>query len=603
MKRVIFALLGILLIPALTVFWYLSRFGGDELIPEISQETLTDTQSGPVVGFIDDGVNVWLGIPYAKPPTGDLRWRAPRAVEPWDTPKPAIKFGDECPQGMLGASGNEDCLYLNIWSADSESAAKPVMFFIHGGGNVFGSADAGGLYDGRRFAANHDVVLVSINYRLGTLGWFSHPALKVAATEPMAAKDNSGNYGTLDIIAALEWVQTNISAFGGDPGNVTIFGESAGGWNVMSMVVSPLAAGLYHKAIAQSGGLRLVDMDSAESYVADGGLPRSGREEMNRLLQLDGRATNPEESTAIQNEMSSEEVANFLRSSAVEKFFEPLKPSQDAEPDSKIEQTAPAPFILWSYMDEIPLNLLADGYVLPNNTDVLEVLSDSEKFNATPIILGSNKHETKLFTLSNPWFTHRMFGFPVMVKNKDDYFQSVKYGSLYWKALGVDEIAAVLKESQQPDVYAYRFDWGNLRNLLTLNLRDLLGGAHALELPFVFGNLDLLETALVLADQQAARNLSDSMMSYWAEFAHTGNPAKGRDGDLTLWQSWSNAESEERQIIFDEADYGGVRMSNELVNFDTILAELIDDDTLDSDARCELSQRMFPHLSPRVCSG
>ena len=210
MKKVIFGVLGFFLILALAIFWYVSRFGGDDSKPEVAQETLRDTQSGPVVGFTDDGVNVWLGIPYAKPPLGDLRWRAPREADPWDTPRPAITFGDECPQGMMGASGNEDCLYLNVWSPESAAVAKPVMFFIHGGGNVIGSADAGGLYDGHRFAAKHDVVLVSINYRLGTLGWFSHPDLKVAETEPLAAKDNSGNYGTLDIIAALEWVQKNI---------------------------------------------------------------------------------------------------------------------------------------------------------------------------------------------------------------------------------------------------------------------------------------------------------------------------------------------------------------------------------------------------------
>ena len=371
----------------------------------------------------------------------------------------------------------------------------------------------------------------------------------------------------------------------------------------MSMVVSPLASGLYHKAIAQSGGLRLVDMDSAERYVNDGGLPRSGREEMNRLLQLHGKAGNSEESKAIQSAMSSREIADFLRGSQVSKFFEPLNDAQEIERDTESEQTAPAPFILWSGMDDMPPNLLADGYVLPSNTDVFEVLSDSKKFNATPIILGSNKHETKLFTLMNPWFTHRIFGLPVRLKNRDDYFQSVKYGSLYWKALAVDEIASVLTDSQQPGVYAYRFDWGNLSNFITLDLQDLLGGAHALELPFVFGNLDLLETALVLADQEAARNLSDSMMSYWAEFAHTGNPSTGRDGELTLWKPWSNAQEEERQIIFDEADYGGVRLSADRVNFDVIVNELIADDALDSETKCELSNRMFPHLSARVCSG
>ena len=206
--------------------------------------------------------------PYAKAPVGDLRWRAPREVDKWDAPKQVLEFGSECPQGVRAASGSEDCLYLNIWSQIGGLANKPVMFFIHGGGNVIGSANAGGLYDGQRFAATHDVVLVSINYRLGTLGWFSHPALQVSGSDSAAAKDNSGNYGT-DIIAALEWVQKNISAFGGDPENVTIGRISR--WLECDVHGRfPLAQGLYHKAIAQSGGLKLLDMESVSAYKSDG---------------------------------------------------------------------------------------------------------------------------------------------------------------------------------------------------------------------------------------------------------------------------------------------------------------------------------------------
>ena len=603
MKKIFLGFLALVVVLALVVLWYFSRFSDDSQAPQVDQETLRQTHSGPVVGFSDAGVNGWLGIPYAKAPVGELRWRAPREVDEWDAPKQVLEFGSECPQGVRAASGSEDCLYLNIWSQNGGLAKKPVMFFIHGGGNVIGSANAGGLYNGQRFAATHDVVLVSINYRLGTLGWFSHPALKDSGSDSTAAKDNSGNYGTLDIIAALEWVQKNINAFGGDPENVTIFGESAGGWNVMSMVVSPLAQGLYHKAIAQSGGLKLLDMENVSAYKSDGGLLRSGREEASRLLQLQGLAANAEESVRIQNEMSPKEMAEFLRAAEVSKLLEPLENDKSIAQNSSAETEAPAPFILWSDMDDMAPNLFADGYVLPESTDVLEVLSDPARFNATPIILGSNKHETKLFTAMNPWFSHRIFGIPFALRNRDDYFQSTKYGSLHWKALAVDEMASVLRDSQAEAVFAYRFDWGNLRNFLTLNLQDLLGGAHALELPFVFGNLGLLETALVLSDQKAARVLSDSMMSYWAEFAHSGDPSTGRNGELPLWKPWSNGVQDERQLVFDEGDFGGVRMSDQLVNFESILGELASDETLDAQTKCDLSIRMFPHLAQRICGG
>ena len=169
-------------------------------------------------------MDVWLGIPFARPPEGDLRWRAPRPPVQWSDAKEVVDYGPECPQNMMGFSGQEDCLYLNVWSPSEVVEPLPVMFFIHGGGNHIGSANAGGLYDGQRFASNHDVVMVSINYRLGPLGWFSHPSLAVEETDEFSKKDNSGNYGTLDILAALEWVQETLK-FWWSPDNVTILGN------------------------------------------------------------------------------------------------------------------------------------------------------------------------------------------------------------------------------------------------------------------------------------------------------------------------------------------------------------------------------------------
>ena len=405
MKKVLIGCLGILLMLGLTVFWYLSRFDSEQDLPETAQSTLRETHTGPVLGFSKNDVNVWLGIPYAQPPVNDLRWRAPREPVSWSEPKNVTQFGEACPQGALGLSGSEDCLFLNIWSSQSEGSSKPVMFFIHGGGNVIGSADQGGLYDGQRFASEHEVVLVSINYRLGPLGWFSHPALRETESKAFAEEDNSGNYGTLDIIAGLKWVQKNIRSFGGDPDNVTIFGESAGGWNVMSMVVSPLASGLYHKAIVQSGGLKLTDMGEAQEYREDGGLPRSSREEMNRILQLDGRAANSDEAEQIQNAMSSAEISEYLRGAELSLVFGTLGGDRDLAEQGEPRSGPGKPFILWSGMDDMPPNLLADGYVLPENTDIFEVLSDPTQFNPTPIMLGSNKNETKLFTLMDPWYT------------------------------------------------------------------------------------------------------------------------------------------------------------------------------------------------------
>ena len=210
-----------------------------------------------MAGAAADGVVSWKGVPFAAPPVGDLRWRAPRPAPAWDGVRQASAYANDCMQqpfpsdaAPLGTPPAEDCLYLNVWAPEKPAAAKlPVMVWIHGGGFVNGGSSPA-VYDGSHFA-RRGVVFVSFNYRLGRFGFFAHPALtQEAAGGPL------GNYGYLDQIAALRWVQKNVAAFGGDPGNVTLFGESAGGGSVNTLMISPLAKGLFHKAIVQSGGGR-----------------------------------------------------------------------------------------------------------------------------------------------------------------------------------------------------------------------------------------------------------------------------------------------------------------------------------------------------------
>ena len=212
------------------------------------------TRSGQVQGVDQNGVTSWLGIPFAAPPVGDLRWRAPQAPASWSGVRAADHFGAPCMQsGPPGAPGadlprSEDCLYLNVWAADGPAATKrPVMVYIHGGGFQFGMT-AWHETDGASLA-RHGVVVVTVGYRLGKFGFFAHPALVNEAKGGPSA-----NYGLMDMVAALKWVRANISAFGGDPGNVTIFGESAGGGAVDMMMISPSARGLFNKAIVESGG-------------------------------------------------------------------------------------------------------------------------------------------------------------------------------------------------------------------------------------------------------------------------------------------------------------------------------------------------------------
>ena len=202
--------------------------------------------SGQVVGTaLESGVQAFLGIPFAAPPVGDLRWRAPQPPTPWQGVRQASNQPPACMQ--LGTRYmSEDCLYLNVWTkAESAEANLPVMVWIHGGGWTSG-ANSISIYSGEQFALN-EVVLISVNYRMNAFGWMAHPALSAESPEGI-----SGNYGILDHIAALEWVRDNVAGFGGDPNNVTIFGESAGGGSVYSLLATPLAIGHIHKAITQS---------------------------------------------------------------------------------------------------------------------------------------------------------------------------------------------------------------------------------------------------------------------------------------------------------------------------------------------------------------
>ena len=603
MKKIILSLVGLFVFIAAGIYWYVSRFDFDRDPPVVEPDTLRETLSGSVVGFRDRGVDVWLGIPFARPPEGDLRWRAPRPPVPWSDAKEVLDYGPECPQNLMGLSGQEDCLYLNVWSPSENSDSLPVMFFIHGGGNHLGSANAGGLYDGQRFASNHDVVMVSINYRLGPLGWFSHPSLAVEETDEFSKKDNSGNYGTLDILAALEWVQGNIKNFGGDPDNVTIFGESAGAFNVLSMMVSPLAEGLYHKAISQSGGIRLIPMNVAQHYHEEGsGHPLSAREITSRMLLKSGLAVDQEDARGVQEMMSNGDIRKFLLNQPAESILLAQDDSELNVNDSDNETTSPEPFVLWSAAGRLSPTLLGDGYVLPKGVQIRELLSDPARFNAGPVILGSNRDEAKLFMMMDPHFTRRVWGVPVLTKNEDDYARATDYGSLMWKADSVDELAIVLSQTQEEEVFAYRFDWDDLNSLLTLDLHNLLGAAHALELPFVFGNLDLLETALLLDDDQAARELSDRMMSYWAEFAYSGTPARGKDGSLAEWSAWTNEPGTKKLMLLDSGAGMGNRMVSTSLTYEDIAEQLASDERFDPEAKCKLARRMFePELSNGLC--
>ena len=243
-----------------------------------NDDPIAKTDYGKLKGYVDENkeVLVWKGVPYAKPPVGDLRWKAPEDPEPWHGVRDATSPAKKCTQllttdewirtGAVDPDSSEDCLYVDIYRPERptyQHEKLPVYVWIHGGSNNFGSARQ---YDGSVLAAESDVVVVVVQYRLGPIGWFYHPALQTGGADILS---DSGNFGTLDHAQALKWIRENIDAFGGNPHNVTVTGESAGAHNTMNMVISPLGKGLFHRAMSESGGMQTVTTASARTSAND----------------------------------------------------------------------------------------------------------------------------------------------------------------------------------------------------------------------------------------------------------------------------------------------------------------------------------------------
>jgi para-nitrobenzyl esterase len=500
--------------------------------PAWTGDPMTRTRSGPVEAVEGNADTwVWKAIPFARPPVGPLRWKAPQDPEPWDGVRTTSGFCEPCAQYFLVGDqtyGSEDCLYLNIWRPRTPEAGLPVYFWIHGGGNSMGTACTED-YNGANLASRSNLVVVTVNYRLGPFGWFTHPALRQGL--PGSERDDSGNYGTLDLIQALEWVRDNIEAFGGDPGRVMIAGESAGAMNVFSLLVSPLAEGLFHRAMAESGG-------PLSSTVAEG--EESARNAILKLLINDGTAADRAAAEARLAAMSAAEIEAYLRAKSAREILHAYEP-------------------WFGGMITLP-NVFEDGTVLPDTG--YETLETGTYSNKVPTILGSNKDELKLF----------MFADPTLAGRDNLYEVVTSYGSDVWKATGVDQPARLLRSHPaQQSVYTYQFLWGSLDENGESELPDpwgfLLGAFHALEIPFFFGNdafFGALQVLLFTEQNRPGREaLSEAMMACAAQFARTGDPNPPGSG-LPEWQPWSNETGGPKSILFDvdENQALDIRMSS-----------------------------------------
>jgi para-nitrobenzyl esterase len=336
------------------------------------------------------------------------------------------------------------------------------------------------------------------------------------------------------------------------------------------LLLSPRARGLFHRAIAQSGGTTTSTRAVAENYSDDAvpGDAHSSRELVLKLLIADGRATDRSDAKTLAASMPDSELAEYLRART---------------PEELLAVFAAGGLGGMYFLPE----LVRDGMVLPDE-DSLDSFARPDGYNRVPVMLGTNRDETRLFMLFGSEFVARAFGLPLWMKDASRYLIEAEYQSAMWKASGVDEPAFAMTGTPGSNVYGYRFDWDEQPKLLWWDFAQLLGACHAMEIPFVFGTLDFGPANRFVFEESrrpAADALSDAMMSYWAMFAYTGDPGRGRDGSLPRWERW-RADQGAFMVLDTDTD-GGLRMSSDTVSKQSLIARAESDPRLaDSAQRC-----------------
>lgn len=446
--------------------------------PALSAQVIK-TPAGLVQGTEEGAVAIYKGVPFAQPPVADLRWREPQPPMPWSGIRRADRFAPACPQhGSYPKDAppeptSEDCLYLNIWKPlDAEERKLPVMLWIHGGSLRNGSASIP-LYNGDQLA-RHGVIVVTANYRLGVLGFLAHPQLTIES-----GRHSSGNYGLMDQIAALRWIQRNISAFGGDPDNVTVFGQSSGAISISALSSSPMARNLFHRVIGQSGGL-FEPMEFANNLKLEG-------------AELDGQSFVTRAGASSLKQLRSSSASELL---------------------------------------DVPFNanIIVDGHVLPRTPYDAH---RRDEHNRVPVLVGYTADEAQEFmanrTITTTNFTselERHFpGFLVRLTAPDPgitdaearssalgFERDVRFGWSMWTWARL--------ASREGDAGAWLYQFTQPTPFPTTSVQAGWGAAHGSEMPYLFGHLDQRPWAWTSQD----RKLSSLMSTYWTNFARSGDP-------------------------------------------------------------------------------
>ena len=474
---------------------------------------------GTLLGTARPGYREFLGIPYAAPPVGPLRFRPPQPVTPWTTPRASIR-PNACPQNLEGLTyGNEDCLYLNVHTPDPMPASAPVMIWIHGGAFVLGEgvqADRGTYGD--LLARDHGVIVVSMNYRLGQLGFLAHPSLDAESTDHV-----SGNYGFLDQIAAIQWVHDHIAAFGGDPGNVTLVGESAGGMSICGHLTSPLSRGLYQRAIIESGpcGLPMATNTEAEAQGA-------------RVVSMLG--CTGDVPTCLRAASATTLVATLGASPAIVST-DPMYGTWGPSVDGHVFTSDWITTMRAGEAADVPIQI---GW----NQDEGRLFVFLAQMSGAPAITDANYRDTVVALIGEAHADEVLARYPSSMFGGDARFAAARAMGDAALACPTRAAAVALRDAGNT-VHTYFFTYPDAHFLLTSPFP--LGAFHSAEIQFVFGHS---MGGTFGADEMA---LNTAMSGYWTRFASNAG-----DPNATGSPTWPVYDTTGARLVLDRTITTGV---------------------------------------------
>lgn len=522
----------------------------EEAAPSFKADVVQTIENGEIEGNLvnDSQTLLWTGVPYAAAPVGELRWKAPQDCEDWTGTFDATQDGNLGIQ-LSGDEviGSEDCLNMDIYRPNTDETGIPVLLYIHGGNNQTGTSKE---IPFEKLAANANCMVIALNYRLGCLGFNSLPALKNGTDE-----ENSGNFTLLDFAKALDWIAENAESLGADPENITISGFSAGGRDVMAMLISPIFEGKFQKAISFSGGMTVADVEDSQKVTARAIAP---------LAVEDGMKETEEEAVEwllSEDEAVMEEVREYLY-------------GVDAGRLASIMTNAGIRMSVFPH-------LYGDGTVLP------EEGFETTEYNDVPLIMLTGSSEFSIFAKGDAYFAGADDQALVDGDRSAEYAFAVNYGSELYGLFNAEESAVKMMGTYQAPIYTVDIDFGTDPEIVGEAQAALVGASHGVFIPFLSG----IAAGSAAGDGSAyeydgPKELTEMFQSYIANFLWTGDP----NGEgLVTWEAWADAAEGPSQLLLDaDKDQAIVEQSTDRASYDEILDRMEADDSIPDEAKAEI---------------